>query len=248
MRVFITGTTGFSGSARPGPGLCQQARFRMVGGKTPAMTQLAMTRRYVHQARCEALFVSDLQPTDAPTADMVAEAIERTVRQFGVRGCAARMAQEFGDHPDAAATRMRWVHHLAWAAARPQASPGAQPPGRAPGRCFPMASLSSLTAWRADYPQVARCLMRRARAVPPCRTDAPSSRLLVAPVDHPGRGPACDRPRPGHRPGCPTGATAALSHDRGSQVLMQRPAHARDLQHRWRPAAGLRRLITLADR
>jgi hypothetical protein len=36
-----------------------------------------------------------------------------------VRGCVARMAQEFGDHPDAAATRMRWARQLA---ARPQAS------------------------------------------------------------------------------------------------------------------------------
>ncbi len=44
---------------------------------------------------------------------MVAEAIGWTLRQFGVRGCAGRMAQEFGDHPDAAASRMRWVRQLA---------------------------------------------------------------------------------------------------------------------------------------
>jgi len=36
----------------------------------------------------------------------------RTVRQFGARGCACRMAQEFGDHPEAAAERMRWVRQL----------------------------------------------------------------------------------------------------------------------------------------
>jgi hypothetical protein len=77
--------------------------------------------RFSGSARHEALFASDLQPTDAPTAGMVAEAIERTVRRFGVRGCAGRMAQEFGDHPDAAATRMRWVRNLAWAAASPGA-------------------------------------------------------------------------------------------------------------------------------
>ncbi len=47
---------------------------------------------------------------------MVAEAIGWTLRQFGVRGCAGRMAQEFGDHPDAAASRMRWVRQLAQAA------------------------------------------------------------------------------------------------------------------------------------
>jgi len=27
-------------------------------------------------------------------------------------GCASWMAQEFGDHPDAAAARMRWVRQL----------------------------------------------------------------------------------------------------------------------------------------
>jgi hypothetical protein len=87
----------------------------------PPTTQLAVTPLNVSQARYEVLFVSHLQPTDAPTADMVAEAIKCTVRRFGVRGCAGRMAQEFGEHPDAAATRMRWVRHLAWATARPQA-------------------------------------------------------------------------------------------------------------------------------
>jgi hypothetical protein len=34
------------------------------------------------------------------------------VQQFGIRGCAGRMAQEFGDHPDTAYRRMRWVRRL----------------------------------------------------------------------------------------------------------------------------------------
>lgn len=80
----------------------------------------AMTRLNVNDARCEALFASGLQPSDAPTAETVAEAINRTVQQFGIRGCAGQMAQEFGDHPDAAAKRMRWVRQLAQAAARPR--------------------------------------------------------------------------------------------------------------------------------
>jgi hypothetical protein len=92
----------------------------------PTTTQLSVIPLNVNDTRCEALFASGLQPSDSPTADMVAEAIICTVQQFGVRGCAGRMAQEFGDHPDAAATRMRWVRQLAaWAAARPQASLGA---------------------------------------------------------------------------------------------------------------------------
>jgi hypothetical protein len=72
-----------------------------------------MNRLNVNDARCEALFVSGLQRSDAPTAEMVAEVIVRTVRQFGIDGCAGRMAQEFGDHPEAAAERMRWVRQLA---------------------------------------------------------------------------------------------------------------------------------------
>jgi hypothetical protein len=43
---------------------------------------------------------------------MVATAISRAIQQFGIDGCAGRMAQEFGDHPDAAATRMRWARQL----------------------------------------------------------------------------------------------------------------------------------------
>ena len=99
----------------------------------PTSAQLAMTRLNVNDAWYEALFASGLQASDAPTADMVAEVITCTVRRFGAGGCAGRMAQEFGDHPDAAAERMRWVRQLAaQAAARPLASPGAGPSGRSP--------------------------------------------------------------------------------------------------------------------
>jgi hypothetical protein len=63
-------------------------------------------------ARRVALFASGLQRSDAPTAAMAAEAITATVRRFGVNGCLSRMAQEFGDHPDAAAERMRWICQL----------------------------------------------------------------------------------------------------------------------------------------
>jgi hypothetical protein len=89
-----------------------------------------MTRLNVDDARCEALFASGLQRSDALTAASVAEAISGAVRRFGTRGCAGRMAQEFGDHPQTAAERMRWARQLAAkTTARPQASPGlaAQP-------------------------------------------------------------------------------------------------------------------------
>ena len=78
----------------------------------PTATQITVTPLDMDGTRCQALFSSGLQPSDVPTADMVAAAISRAVQQFGIGGCAGRMAQEFGDHPDAAARRMRWVRQL----------------------------------------------------------------------------------------------------------------------------------------
>jgi hypothetical protein len=93
----------------------------------------AITQLNVDDARCEALFASGLQRSDAPTAASVAEAISGAVRQFGTCGCAAQMAHEFGDHPQTAAERMRWVRQFAArTATRPPASPGPRatgPPG-----------------------------------------------------------------------------------------------------------------------
>jgi hypothetical protein len=69
-------------------------------------------RSAVTGARHVALFASGLQRSDVPTAAMAVEAITATVRRFGIHGCLSRMAQEFGDHPDAAAARMRWICQL----------------------------------------------------------------------------------------------------------------------------------------
>ena len=93
-----------------------------------------MARLNVESARSEALFASALQRSDAPTAACVAEAISEAVRRFGTRGCTGRMAQEFGDHPQAAAERMRWARQLAaTTTARPQAGPFPGPPGQCQG-------------------------------------------------------------------------------------------------------------------
>jgi len=82
-----------------------------------------MSRLNMMDARCTALFVSGLQRSDAPTPDAVNQAVRVAVRQFGVRGCAARMAQEFGDHPETAAGRMRWIRQLVGEfPARPEAT------------------------------------------------------------------------------------------------------------------------------
>jgi len=72
-----------------------------------------MTRSPINTTWCQALFASDLQQSDAPAASAVAMAVSRAVLRFGTDGCASRMAQEFGDHPEAAADRMRWVRQLA---------------------------------------------------------------------------------------------------------------------------------------
>jgi hypothetical protein len=58
---------------------------------------------------CEALFASDLQPSQHPSAEQIGAAVRRTSAMLGVQGCAAQMAREFGDHPDTAVARMRWV-------------------------------------------------------------------------------------------------------------------------------------------
>jgi hypothetical protein len=59
--------------------------------------------------RAEALFVSTLQPSGSPSPDQVRRAVAATLQRLGVRGCAARMAGEFGDHPDTAVARMSWA-------------------------------------------------------------------------------------------------------------------------------------------
>ena len=72
-----------------------------------------MTRIAVNEAVCEALFASPLQPSDALTAEAVADAIGSTVRRLGAAGCTSHLAQESGEHPEEAARRMRWVRELA---------------------------------------------------------------------------------------------------------------------------------------
>jgi hypothetical protein len=102
----------------------------------PAATQIGFTQINMNGARCHALFSSALQPSDAPTADMVATAIGRAVQQFGIGGCAGRMAQEFGDHPDAAASRTRHAQN-GGAARLGQVSAGHAPrTDRATGQCL----------------------------------------------------------------------------------------------------------------
>jgi hypothetical protein len=62
--------------------------------------------------RADALFASALQRSDEPSVGQVREAVTGAVRRFGGRGCAERVAQEFGDHPEVAVTRMCWARRV----------------------------------------------------------------------------------------------------------------------------------------
>lgn len=70
----------------------------------PTMNHLSISA-----ARTDALFASPLQRSDDPSAGQVRQAVAATVRRLGSRGCAGRVAQEFGEHPELAAARMRWA-------------------------------------------------------------------------------------------------------------------------------------------
>jgi hypothetical protein len=63
----------------------------------------------ISAARAGALFASPLQRCDEPSARQVRQAIATAIGVQGVRGCAARVAQAYGEHPETALTRMRWA-------------------------------------------------------------------------------------------------------------------------------------------
>ena len=63
----------------------------------------------VGELAAEALFVSDLQPSQCPSGSEVAEAVTAMILRYGTDGCAAGVATEFGDHPETAVRRMSWV-------------------------------------------------------------------------------------------------------------------------------------------
>jgi len=77
----------------------------------------------ISTARADALFASALQRSDEPSAARVDQAIAAAVATFGIRGCAARVAQAYGEHPETAALRMRWARATvtgAFGGARPE--------------------------------------------------------------------------------------------------------------------------------
>jgi hypothetical protein len=63
----------------------------------------------ISTARADALFASTLQRSDDPSAAQIRQAILMAIRAAGARGCAAQVAQAYGEHPETAMPRMRWA-------------------------------------------------------------------------------------------------------------------------------------------
>ena len=63
----------------------------------------------ISTARADALFASALQRSDEPSPAQVRQAIATAIRALGSRGCAAQVAQAYGEHPETAFLRMRWA-------------------------------------------------------------------------------------------------------------------------------------------
>jgi len=74
----------------------------------PVMPCLSIDAR-----QADAIFASWLQRGDKPSAGQVRQAVAAAIGAFGYFGCAERVAQEFGDHPETAVTRMRWARAVA---------------------------------------------------------------------------------------------------------------------------------------
>ncbi len=104
--------------------------------------QLIIYHRAASGVWADALFASALQCSDNPGAGQVRKAIAAAVRAYGGLGCVQRVAQEFGDHPEAAVNRMRWARAVA---GELSASPSAPAQQSLPGQAAP--SVASLPRW-----------------------------------------------------------------------------------------------------
>jgi hypothetical protein len=96
---------------------------------------------------CEALFASHLQSSQQPSDGDVRSAIDNTLRTLSAGQCAAWLAQEFGDHPETAITRMRWATEAV--ASAYEDAPESQT------RCMPRASACIHREYAAHSPRAA---------------------------------------------------------------------------------------------
>lgn len=63
----------------------------------------------IQTLQADALFASAVQYSDDLSIIHIRRAIAMALDAYGAAGCAGRVAQEFGDHPETAAVRMRWA-------------------------------------------------------------------------------------------------------------------------------------------
>ena len=68
-----------------------------------------MYTRSARALQVDALFASALQRSDEVNVSQIHQAIAVSLDAYGEAGCAGRVAQEFGDHPETATARMRWA-------------------------------------------------------------------------------------------------------------------------------------------
>lgn len=106
-------------------------RGRSVRG---LIMQLAKYHHVTSTVWADALFVSVIQGSDRPDASQVRKAIAAAVRAYGGRGCAQRVAQEFGDHPETAVARMRWARAVTAEAFGSPPGPAQDDARRRPGQ------------------------------------------------------------------------------------------------------------------
>ena len=78
-------------------------------GTVKPVRETTMYPRSVPALQADALFVSALQRSDELNASQIWRAVAVALTAYGGAGCAERVAQEFGDHPETAAVRMRWA-------------------------------------------------------------------------------------------------------------------------------------------
>jgi hypothetical protein len=96
--------------------------------------QLVMYYPSANAVWADALFASVLQGSDKPDVGQVRKAIAAAVRAYGGRGCAQRVAQEFGDHPETAVARMRWARAMTGEAFASPLGPAQDDARRRPGQ------------------------------------------------------------------------------------------------------------------
>jgi hypothetical protein len=95
----------------------------------------------ISAARADALFASALQRSDEPSARQVEQAVAAAIGALGELGCAARVAQAYGEDQEAAVTRMRWARTVVAGAS------GLPPSESARGPVIGQPALSPDAAW-----------------------------------------------------------------------------------------------------